>query len=76
MKPRHPDHTESRAFSKLTNLDSKAASWKDWTFKFENMAAAVVQSSSEALDGAAQQETPILAVDDVEAGPDSGAYGG
>ena len=24
---------ESRAFSKLANFDSKAASWKDWAFK-------------------------------------------
>ena len=29
---------EARAFSKLTNIDSKAASWKDWAFKFENLA--------------------------------------
>ena len=62
---------ESRAFSKLANFDSKAASWKDWSFKFENMAAAVVPSSRESLEWAAQQETSILTVDDVEAGPDS-----
>ena len=68
---RHRAFIESRAFSKLTNFDSKAASWKDWSFKFENMAAAVVPSSKESLQWAAQQETPILTVDDVEAGPDS-----
>ena len=62
---------ESRAFSKLANFDSKAASWKDWAFKFENMAAAVVPSSRDSLEWAAHQETPILTVDDVEAGPDS-----
>ena len=56
---------ESRAFSKLANFDSTAAAWKDWAFKFENMAAAV-----DSLECAAQQETPILTVDDVEAGPD------
>ena len=38
--------------------------------KFENMAAAVVPSSRDALDWVAQQDTPILNVDDVEAGPD------
>ena len=38
---------------------------------FENMVAAVVPSSRGALEWAAQQETPILTVDDVEAGPDS-----
>ena len=38
-----------QAISKLTNFDSKAASCKDWTVKFENMAAAVVPSSREAL---------------------------
>ena len=65
---RHRAFIESRAFSKLTNFDSKAASWKDWAFKFENMAAAVVLSSRHTLDWAAQQETPILTVDDVEAG--------
>ena len=62
---------ESQAFSKLANLDSKAALWKDWAFKFENMAAAVVPSSRDTLDWAVQQDTPILNVDDVEAGPDS-----
>ena len=35
------------------------------------MAAAVVPSSREALEWAAQQETLILTVNDVEAGPDS-----
>ena len=68
---RHRAIIESRAFSKLANFDSKAASWKDWSFKFENMAAAVVPSSRESLEWAAQQETPILTVDDVEARPDS-----
>ena len=68
---RHRAFIESRAFSKLATIDSKAASWKDWAFKFENMAAAVVPSSRDALDWAAQQDTPILNVDDVEAGPDS-----
>ena len=67
----HRAFIESRAFSKLTNFDSKAASRKDWALKFENMAAAVVPSSREALEWAAQQETPVLTVDDVEAGPDS-----
>ena len=47
-------------------MTPKAASWKDWAFKFENMAAAVVPSSRDTLDWAA-----ILNVDDVEAGPDS-----
>ena len=28
---------ESRAFSKLANFDSKAVSWKDSAFKFEDM---------------------------------------
>ena len=41
---------ESRAFSKLANFDSKAALWKDWAFKFENMAAAVVTSSRDTLN--------------------------
>ena len=35
------------------------------------MAAAVVPSSRESVEWAAQQETPILTVDDVEANPDS-----
>ena len=61
---RHRAFIKSRAFSKLANFDSKAASWKDWTFKFENMAAAVV-SSRESLEWAAQQETLMLTVDDV-----------
>ena len=68
---RHRAFIESRAFSKLANFCLQAASWKDWSFKFENMAAAVVPSSRESLEWAAQQETPILTVDDVEAGPDS-----
>ena len=68
---RHRAFIESRAFSKLATYDSKAASWKDWGFKFENMAAAVVPSSRDTLDWAAQQDTPILNVDDAEAGPDS-----
>ena len=67
---RHRAFIESRAFSKLATFDSKAASWKDWVFKFENMAA-VVPSSRDTLDWAAQQDTPILNVDDVEGGPDS-----
>ena len=62
---------ESRAFSKFANFDSKAASWKDWACKFENMAAAVVPSSRDSLEWAAQQETPILTVYDVESGPGS-----
>ena len=66
---RHRAFIESRAFSKLANLDSKAASWKD--FKFENMAATMVPSSRDTLDWAAQQDTPTLNVDDVEAGPNS-----
>ena len=65
---RHRAVIESRAFSKLANFDSKAASWKDWAFKFENMAAAMVPSSRDTLDWAAQQDTPILNDDDVEAG--------
>ena len=36
-----------------------------------SVAAAVVPSSRDTLDWAAQQDTPILNVDDVEAGPDS-----
>ena len=68
---RHRAFIESRAFSKLATFDSKAASWKVGAFKFENMAAAVVPSSRDTLDWAAQQDTPILNVDDVEAGPDS-----
>ena len=68
---RHRAFIESRAFSKLASFDSKAPSWKDWAFKFENMAAAMVPSSRDTLDWAAQQDTPILNVDDVEAGPDS-----
>ena len=68
---RHRAFVVSRAFSKLSNFDSKAASWKDWSFKLENMAEAVVASSRESLEWAAQQETLILTVDDVEAGPDS-----
>ena len=73
MNPWHADRAfiESRAFSKLTNFDSKAASWKDLSFKFENVAAAVVPSSRESLEWAAQQEAPILTVGDVEAGPGS-----
>ena len=35
------------------------------------MAAAVIPSSRDTLDWAAQQDTPILNVDDVEASPDS-----
>ena len=69
-----PEHgtIESRAFSNMATYDSTAASWKDWAFKFENMAAAaVIPSSRDTLDWAAQQDTPILNVDDVEAGPDS-----
>ena len=62
---------ESRTFSKLANFDSKAASWKDWALELEIMAAAVATSSRDALDWAAQQETTILTVDDVEAGPGS-----
>ena len=68
---RHRAFVESRAFSNLVNFDSKAASWKNWAFKLENMAAAVIPSSRDTLDWAAQQDTPILNVDDVEAGPDS-----
>ena len=37
----------------------------------EHMAAAVVPSLTDSLEWAAQQETPMLTVDDVEAGPDS-----
>ena len=59
---RHRAFIESRAFSKLANFDSKAASWKDWSFKFENMAAAVVPSSRVSLEWSAQQETPTLTV--------------
>ena len=40
----------SRAFSKLANFDSKAASLKDLAFKFESTAAAVVTSSRDSLD--------------------------
>ena len=51
---------ESRAFSKLAIFDSKAASWKDWASEFENMAAAVVPSSRDSLEWAAQQKTPTF----------------
>ena len=54
---RHRAFIESRAFSKLANFDSKAASWKDWSFKFENMAAAVVPSSRESLEWAARSRS-------------------
>ena len=67
----HRAFIESRASSKLTNFDSKAASWKDWAFKFENVAAAVVPYARDALEWAAQHETPILTVDVDEASPDS-----
>ena len=50
---------ESRAFSKLANFDSKAASWKDWAFKFGNMAAAVVPSSRDSLEWAQLGNTKI-----------------
>ena len=60
---------ESRTFCKLANFDSKAASWKNWAFKFENMTAAMVPSSRDTLDWSAQQDTLMLNVDDVEAGP-------
>ena len=40
-------------------------------FKFEKMAAAVVPSSRGSLEWAAQQDAPMLTVDDVEAGPGS-----
>ena len=63
-------HRASSTF-KVGELCLQAASWKDWAFKFDNVAAAVVTSSRDTLDWAAQQETPILTVDDVEAGPDS-----
>ena len=66
---RHRAFIECRAFSKLATFDSEAASWKDWAFKFENMAAAMVPSLRDTLDWV--QDTPILNVDDVEAGPDS-----
>ena len=52
--------------SKLTSFDSNAPSWKDWALKFENMAVSVVQR--EFLDWAAQMASPILTVDDVDAG--------
>ena len=52
-------------------FEPTAASWKDCAFKFENMATAVVPSSRDSLEWAAQQETPISTVDDVEAGLDS-----
>ena len=48
---RHTAFIESRAFSKLVNFDSKAASWKDWAFEFENTAAVVVPSSRDTLAG-------------------------
>ena len=67
----HRAFIESRAFSKLTIFEPQNSIVEDWAFKFENMAAAVVPSSRETLNWAAHQETPILTVDDVEAGPDS-----
>ena len=63
--------------SDLWNLNAAEAEMRvepepaaDSTFKFENMAAAVVTSSRDTLYWTAPQETPILTVDDVEAGPD------
>ena len=47
---RHRAFIESRAFPKLVNFDSKAVSRKDWAFKFENMAAAVVSSLRDTLE--------------------------
>jgi len=47
---RHRAFIESLPFFKFVNFDSKAASWKDWAFKIENMAAAVVPSSRDTLD--------------------------
>ena len=44
---------------------------KGLAFKFEKMAAAVVPSSRGSLEWAAQQDAPMLTVDDVEAGPGS-----
>ena len=41
----------------LSSFDCVAASWKDWTLKFKNLAAVVFTSSRDTLDGAAQQET-------------------
>ena len=55
----------------LSNFDSAAASWKDWTFKFKNLAATVFTSSRGTLEWAAQQETSWLNVDDIEASPDT-----
>ena len=76
VEPEHgqPDdtaHSSSLEHSPSWRLfDSIAASWKDWAFKFENMAAAVVPSSRDTLDWTAQQDTQILNVDD-ETCPDS-----
>ena len=60
---------ETIAFSKMSTFDSKAASRRDGAFKFENLATAVFTSSRDTYDRAAQQETAIVNVDDVEASP-------
>ena len=54
----------------LSSFDFAAVPWKDRTFKFKNLAAAAFTSSRDALDWSAQQETPRLNVDDIEAGPE------
>ena len=61
-----PEH-----FSMLSSLTSTAVPWKDRTIKIKNLAAAAFKSSRDALDWSAQQETPRLNVDDIEAAPES-----
>ena len=53
---------ESRAFSKLTNFDSKAASRKDGACKFENMAAAFDSKAASRKDWAFKFENMAAAV--------------
>ena len=55
---RHRAFIKSRAFSKMTTFDSKADSRKDWSFKFENMAAAVVSRRESLLSGQLNRKHP------------------
>ena len=57
-EPRHRRSCiKPRAFSKWSSFDSKAASWRDWASKFEDM-----------LDWVAHQEKAIVNDDDIAAG--------
>ena len=68
MVRRHRAFIESRAFELGEFLTPKQLHGRIG-HSSSNMTAAVVPSSRECLEWAAQQETPILTVDDVEAGP-------